>query len=98
MFSDSLNEIISLDKINFYTSISFSIAILIAMYRLWKGPNDFDRIIGLEFLSGVSVSIAVWSAFIYNHDTYIDVALAIASLSFIGTWIFSKLYTRKETE
>jgi multicomponent Na+:H+ antiporter subunit F len=78
------------------SSIAFSLAIVAAMYRIWKGPSDMDRLIGLEFLGGISASLAIWSALVYQHLSYLDVALAIATLSFIGTWVLSKWFKEEE--
>lgn len=70
--------------------IIISLTILAFVYRLIKGPTAPDRIIALDAI-GVAIIALVGLFSIYVKTSYyIDIALLLAILSFIGTTAFSK--------
>jgi multisubunit Na+/H+ antiporter MnhF subunit len=64
--------------------------ILIAVWRVWRGENVIDRLIGVELVSTLFLSVLVIISLIYRDSIYIDVALALAALGFISTIALSK--------
>ncbi len=68
----------------------YLIMIAIAVWRVWRGENVIDRLIGVELVSTLFLSILVLIALIYRDSIYIDLALALGGLGFIGTIALAK--------
>ena len=68
----------------------YVIMIAIAVWRIWRGENVIDRLIGVELVSTLFLSVLVLIALIYRDSIYIDLALALAGLGFIGTIALAK--------
>lgn len=70
--------------------IIVSFALIAFIYRLIKGPSSPDRVIALDAI-GVGIIALVGLLSIYVKTTFfVDIALLLAILSFIGTIAFSK--------
>jgi multicomponent Na+:H+ antiporter subunit F len=74
--------------------VLFSFTILIAVYRIVKGPSKPDRVIALDMI-GVNLlaAIAVVSCILLTK-AFMEVILILGILSFIGTIAFSKYIER----
>ncbi len=64
-------------------------AMLLAFYRLLRGPSLPDRVVALDFLSLIGISVTAVYAIATNVSLMLDVALVIALLSFLGTVAFA---------
>lgn len=74
--------------LNYALSISLFIHIIliaIAVWRVWRGENVIDRLIGVELMGTLTLAVLVLTAVIQQRSLYIDVALGLAALGFIGT-------------
>ena len=57
-----------------------------AFYRVAKrGQNPADRLLGVDLITNLIVGIVVVLALVEGSDTTIDIGIAIAALSFVGT-------------
>jgi multicomponent Na+:H+ antiporter subunit F len=65
------------------------VTILLAVVRLVRGPSTADRVVALDLLSAVVVGItAAWSV-VADEPVYLDVALLVALVAFLGTLAFA---------
>jgi multicomponent Na+:H+ antiporter subunit F len=65
------------------------LTVLLAVVRLVKGPRTADRVVALDLLSAVAVgAIAAWSV-TADDPVYLDVALLVALVAFLGTVAFA---------
>jgi len=65
------------------------VSVLLAVVRLVKGPRTADRVVALDLLSAVAVGItAAWSV-AADDPVYLDVALLVALVAFLGTVAFA---------
>lgn len=62
----------------------------VAVWRVWRGENVIDRLIGVELVSTLFISVLVLIALIYRDSIYIDLALALGALGFIGNIALAK--------
>ncbi len=63
--------------------------VLLAVVRLVRGPSLADRVVALDLLSAVAVGVtAAWSV-AADDPTYLDVALLVALVAFLGTVAFA---------
>jgi multisubunit Na+/H+ antiporter MnhF subunit len=64
--------------------------IAIALWRLWRGENVLDRLMGFDLAGVLTLAILVLISLINQNSIYIDVALGLAALGFISTIALAK--------
>ncbi len=64
-------------------------AMVLAFFRLLRGPSLPDRVVALDFMALIGISITAVYAIATNTSLMLDVALVIALLSFLGTVAFA---------
>ncbi|MFC1994588.1 monovalent cation/H+ antiporter complex subunit F [Chloroflexota bacterium] len=74
--------------------VVLAISILLCLYRVVIGPSVPDRVIALDTAAVCGVAIAVVIAIKYGAGMYLDVALIVAVLSFVGTVAIAKFLIR----
>jgi multicomponent Na+:H+ antiporter subunit F len=74
------------DKLMLYLLLCF----LLSMYRLLKGPTPADRAIATDILGILVIGFCAIYAVYTGKDWYIDIAIAWALQSFIGTLALAK--------
>lgn len=57
----------------------------VVLWRVWRGENVVDRLAGVDLLGTLTLSVLVILALIERDSIYVDVALGVAALGFIGT-------------
>jgi multicomponent Na+:H+ antiporter subunit F len=73
-------------------NIIFGVLILgmvIAFIRLLKGPSLPDRVVALDLMAIIAVGMITAHAVRSDQSIYLDVALALALISFLGTIAFA---------
>lgn len=74
-----------------YISLVIHIVLIgIAACRVWRGENVIDRLLGTELVTTLFLAVLVLISLIFRDSVYIDVALGLAALSFIGTVALAK--------
>ena len=58
--------------------------------QVWRGKNVMERLVGAELISTITIAILVLTALIQGRSIYIDVALGLAALGFVGTIALAK--------
>ncbi len=74
--------------------VLFSIAILIVLFRVLKGPTLPDRIVAFDVIGVNLISIVAVLSVVLKTKAYLEVILIIAILAFISTIAFSKYIER----
>jgi multicomponent Na+:H+ antiporter subunit F len=69
--------------------------LLLAAWRLWRGPTDADRILALDLMTGAGLAVVVLLALEYNQPVFIDVAVALGVIGFVGTAVLARRLDRK---
>lgn len=69
-------------------------AMLLAMWRLLRGPSVADRILALDTLYMNSVALLILVGIHLDTVLYFEAALVIAMMGFIGTLALSKYLLR----
>lgn len=64
--------------------------IAVCVWRVWRGENVIDRLIGADLIGTLVAGVLVIMALLARDSIYVDVALALAALGFIGTIAFAK--------
>jgi multisubunit Na+/H+ antiporter MnhF subunit len=74
--------------INFVLYLALLVHVLLValvVWRVWRGENAVDRLIGAELTGTLILAVLVLVSLISRDSIYIDVALGLAALGFIGT-------------
>lgn len=66
-----------------------------AFFRLVRGPTLPDRVVAFDLLSAVGIGILATHAVATNHDVFIDLAMILALVSFLGTVGFAFYMKRR---
>ncbi|WP_224242822.1 monovalent cation/H+ antiporter complex subunit F [Hyalangium gracile] len=73
-----------------------ALTMLLALWRVVRGPSAPDRIVALDLIAGVSVGvIAVYTA-LTGERHLLRVATGLALISFLGTVAVARYLERKE--
>ncbi len=59
-------------------------AVLLAMFRLFKGPTVADCVVSLDVMTIITISLMAFIARFAGRIIYLDVALVYALMSFLG--------------
>ena len=70
--------------------ILITLAMVMIIYRLVKGPDASDRVIALDTIGVCLISLVGLFSIIVETSFYLEIILLLAILSFIGTVAFSK--------
>ena len=72
-----------------------SLALVLVFIRLYKGPHVVDRVIALDLV--ITIGIGLITAYSISTEEYIflDVAMILALIAFLGTIAFSYYLEKK---
>jgi multicomponent K+:H+ antiporter subunit F len=70
------------------------LALMLALWRLWRGPTLPDRILALDTLYINTVALLVLLGIYWNSVIHFEAALIIALMGFIGTVALCKYLLR----
>ena len=62
----------------------------VSLWRVWRGENIVDRLIGADLVGTITLAILVIVGLIFRDSIYIDVALGLAALGFMSTIALAK--------
>ncbi len=74
------------------------IALLLALYRLIIGPSMYDRIAAMDLMASITMGFILLYSMLIKEPMYMDVAIVIALISFIGTVAISTYLKRKYSQ
>lgn len=70
------------------------LSLLMTLVRLFKGPTVADRIVALDAMTIISISLIVLIAHFAQRIIYLDVAIVYGLVSFIGVVAFARYLER----
>jgi multicomponent Na+:H+ antiporter subunit F len=66
-----------------------SVAIVLTLGRLVRGPSLPDRVVALDLLGTLGIGVIAVYAIATNQPVFLDVAIILALISFLGTVAFA---------
>lgn len=69
-------------------------ALCVGSWRLFRGPSLADRVIALDLIAGIVFAFAVIVAIESDEALFLNVAFAIAVVTFLGTVAVARLMER----
>ena len=74
----------------YFIATILGISCFMCLYRIGQGPTAPDRSVAIDILGTVVVGFVCLSAITMRRDFYMNLAIAWALVSFIGTLALSK--------
>lgn len=62
----------------------------ICVFRVWKGENGLDRLLGVDLLGTLMLAVLVIIAIRDQQPLYIDVAMGLAAVGFTSSILLAK--------
>jgi multicomponent Na+:H+ antiporter subunit F len=73
-----------------------SLAVLLIFVRFAKGPGVVNRIVALDLLITTGIGIIAVYSILTNQSTFLDIAMILALIAFLGTIAFSYYLEKRE--
>lgn len=64
--------------------------VLLCVWRVWRGENIIDRLIGLDVTATLVIAILALIAIIEQNSFYIDIAIGLAALGAVSSIALAK--------
>ena len=74
----------------------YGVALLLALWRLLRGPAAQDRVLALDFISLLGMLVVLVVAIRSNSSMYFEAALLVALFGFVSTAALAKFLLRGE--
>ena len=78
-------------------SAMLAMAAGLTFIRLLKGPTLPDRVIAIDLIGVLMVCILVVTAADTHQQAFLDVAMVVALISFVGTVAYSRYIERSQS-
>ena len=72
------------------------VSAILVFVRLVRGPSIVDRVIALDLLITVGIAIITTYSILSDDSTFLDVAMILALIAFLGTVAFAYYLEKKE--
>jgi multicomponent Na+:H+ antiporter subunit F len=72
-----------------------TIALSLTFYRLARGPSLADRVVALDLMGTIGVALIGAYVVVTSASAFLDIALIIALISFLGTAAFAYYLERR---
>lgn len=72
-----------------------SLSMILTFIRLILGPTAPDRVLSLDLIASLTIGISIALMIISKQTVYLDIAVFIALIVFIGTVAISKFLKRR---
>ena len=73
-----------------------AVSIVLAFWRFLKGPNISDRVVALDLLITIGIGVIEVYSIVSNQPTFLDIAMILALIAFLGTAAFSYYLEKRE--
>ncbi len=75
---------------------AYGVAMLVAMWRMLRGPTAQDRVLALDLIYTIGMLVALVVSIRSASSVYFEAALLIALFGFVGTAAMGKFLLRGE--
>lgn len=71
-------------------SLILLMSIFLALLRFLKGPTLGDRVVAFDVMGIMAVSLLIILALYFKRSIYLDIALVMGLIGFLGTTVFGR--------
>ena len=72
-----------------------AVPLALSAYRMIKGPGYADRLVALDMLTAVVVSLAALTTVATGRRAFLDIGLGVALINFVSTCAFATFLERR---
>lgn len=90
----SVDELIEAVSVRNVVYLMLTIALLLAFVRLAIGPSLPDRVVALDLITVITVGLVAAYAIDMDQQVFLDAALVVALVAFLGTIAFAQYIER----
>jgi multicomponent Na+:H+ antiporter subunit F len=76
-------------------SLMLTVAALLTFVRVVRGPTLPDRVVAIDLIGVLIVGVIVVGAAATGEQAFLDVAIVIALISFVGTVAYARYVERE---
>lgn len=80
------------------SSVMLGMSFILALVRLMRGPSSADRVVALDLMSSLAIGSIATYVIAAEQPVYLDVAIALALLAFLGTVAFARYLERHQSD
>ncbi len=77
-------------------ALMLAISAIIILVRLLRGPTGPDRVVAIDALTLLGVAAVALGAMISGQIVFLDVAVVLSLVAFLGTVAFAPLFRKTE--
>lgn len=74
------------------------VSLILVFIRLYRGPQVVDRVVALDLLITIGIGVITVYSISTKQFTFLDVALILALIAFLGAIAFSYYLERREKD
>jgi len=82
--------------LNFFVVPLLCVSVVLVFVRIVKGPSIVDRVIALDLLITIGIAIITTYSILSRNSTFLDVAMILALIAFLGTVAFAYYLEKRE--
>lgn len=75
--------------------IALALAMLLSFARLLVGPTVADRVVALDLIATAAVGMLTVRAVTHDEPVFLDIAVVLALITFVGTVAFASFVERR---
>jgi len=84
-----------MESVNTIVIVTLTLALLLAFYRLVRGPSLPDRVVALDLISMIIAGMLTASVIRTRQPVLLDAVTVMAVVSFFGTIAFARYLERR---
>ncbi len=85
-----------INYLNFVILPILSVSLLLVFIRFIKGPGIVDRVICLDLIITIGISVIAVYSILTGKAVFLDIAMILALIAFLGTVAFSYYLEKRE--
>ncbi|MCG8420575.1 MAG: monovalent cation/H+ antiporter complex subunit F [Proteobacteria bacterium] len=78
-----------------YLAAILTAAMVLAAVRVVRGPSLADRVVALDLAVAAATGLLIMYSIRFASQIYLDIAISLALVSFVGTVAFARYLERK---
>lgn len=86
---------LNLPLIGMIAGAMLMVPLLLAAWRMIRGPGVADRFVALDMLTGVVVALTAIVALVTGRGAFLDIGVGVALVNFVATVALSAFLERK---
>ncbi|MDG5768226.1 cation:proton antiporter [Balneolales bacterium ANBcel1] len=75
--------------------VLLSLSLLLSLIRVIVGPTLPDRVVALDLIAFIVISLIAAYSISSGHPVYLDVAIVLALIAFLGTIAFARYVVQR---